>query len=63
MTAGPLRHAGEKVWVARQEEIVPGVVKDVVDEGIRYKVQLDGGGDTVAGLEAVTGAIPGTVAN
>ena len=63
MSAGPLRHAGEKVWVARQEEVVPGAVREVLDDGIRYRIQLDAGGETVAPLEAVTASIPGTIAH
>jgi hypothetical protein len=63
MSISASRKAGEKVWVARQEEIVSGMIREVLDDGVRYRVELDGGGETVVTLETVTGAIPGTIAH
>lgn len=60
--AGP-RKVGDKVWLVRQDDVAAGTVQEVLDDDLRYKIKLDGGGETTSTYEAVTSAIPGTRAN
>ena len=57
------RKVGDKVWLVRQDEALPGSVLEVLDEDLRYKLKLDNGSETTASFESVTGAISGTRAN
>jgi hypothetical protein len=54
MTVATLHRAGDKVWAANTEELVPGQVAEVQDGGTRYKVKLDDNTELTASLEAVT---------
>lgn len=45
---------GDKVWAGRGEDLLPGVVSEVIDDGLRYKVKLDIGEDTSASFDGVT---------
>lgn len=45
---------GDKVWAGRGEDLLPGVVSEVVDDGLRFKVKLDEGEDTSASFDSVT---------
>jgi hypothetical protein len=62
MTVTPLRKPGDRVYVTRQEEVLPGVVRETLDDGVRYRVQLDKGDDTTVTLDSVTAPIKGTIA-
>lgn len=57
------RKVGDKVWLVRQDEALAGVVLEVLDDDLRYKLKLDNGSETTASFESVTGAISGTRAN
>lgn len=57
MSVGTLHRAGDKVWVANTEELLPGQVAEVQDGGIRYTVKLDDGSEQIASLENVTAPI------
>jgi hypothetical protein len=46
--------AGDKVWVVRNDELAPGQVLTVEDDGLRYKVKLDTGEEASAPFETVT---------
>lgn len=45
---------GDKVWAGRGEDLLPGVVSEVVDDGLRFKVKLENGEDTSASFDSVT---------
>ncbi|MBL9023133.1 MAG: hypothetical protein JNL21_13115 [Myxococcales bacterium] len=57
MTVATLHRAGDKVWVANNEELLPGQVAEVQDSGIRYKVKLEDSSELTASLENVTAPI------
>ncbi|MFO0619724.1 MAG: hypothetical protein U0414_44480 [Polyangiaceae bacterium] len=59
---GP-RKAGDKVWLIRQDDVAPGVVQEVLDDDLRYKIKLDNGSETTATYEAVTSPVAGTRAS
>jgi hypothetical protein len=44
---------GEKVWVSRGDEFTSGLVEDILDQGVRYKVRLEGGDDTTVAYDGV----------
>jgi len=46
--------AGDRVWVVRNDELAPGQVLTVEDDGLRYKVKLDTGEEASAPFETVT---------
>ena len=50
---------GDKVLVARQEEVVAGLVEEVQEDGIRYRIKLENGEEATATLDAVSGEVPG----
>ncbi len=57
------RKVGDKVWLVRQDDALPGAVVEVLDDDLRYKLKLDNGSETIATFESVTGPISGTRAN
>lgn len=50
---------GDKVLVSRQDEVVAGLVEEVQEEGVRYRVKLESGDEATATLDAVSGELPG----
>lgn len=55
MSVATLHRPGDKVWAASSEELLPGQIAEVQDNGTRYKVKLDEGGTEVtASFENVT---------
>lgn len=45
--------AGDSVWVARGDDLVPGKVLEVLDEALRYRVALEQEQEVTAGFENV----------
>jgi hypothetical protein len=48
-----IHRPGDKVWAVRGEELVPGELTEALDDGLRYKVKIEGEEVTVS-LEGVT---------
>lgn len=46
--------AGDKIWFAKGESLVPGTVGEVEDDGLRYRLKLDAGEETTAPFEVVS---------
>jgi hypothetical protein len=53
------RKVGDRVWVTRQDEVVPGLVAEVQEDGVRYRVKLDNGDESTATFDAITSPISG----
>lgn len=45
---------GDKLFAARGDELLPGQLAEVLEDGLRYKIKLDVGDETTVGLEGVT---------
>lgn len=53
LVVAKLHMKGEKVWVSRGDEFTSGLVEGVLDQGVRYKVRLEGGDDTTVAYDGV----------
>ena len=53
------RKVGDKVWVTRQDEVVSGLVAEVQEDGVRYRVKLESGDESTATLDAITSPLAG----
>lgn len=49
----------DKVWVTRSDEVTPGLVQEVLDDGVRYRVKLENGDEATATLDQVTVPLSG----
>ncbi|NUO52198.1 MAG: hypothetical protein HOV80_25375 [Polyangiaceae bacterium] len=54
LSVSSMYKAGDKVWAARGDEMVPGEVLEVQDGATRYKLKLEDGTELTAPFEFVT---------
>lgn len=54
LSVNSMYKAGDKVWAARGDEMVPGEVLEVQDGATRYKLKLEDGTELTAPFEVVT---------
>lgn len=49
----------DRVWVTRSDELMAGLVQEVQDDGVRYRIKLESGDDATATLDQVTVPLSG----